>query len=190
MYTSLLIHFLGLTAAVIQMIRGILALSGSLLIVSSAGEPLPPSDTSSEGAVEVQLCFCNNLALLVVEYKIRVLSQTQQQILAQVFAKLVYLKEAVFYTYNPRSGKFYTRGQVGFDRRNKSPQGRPVSERAAFQQMMTVVTRVMLNLLLEGYYDYLGVTLAEFQLPTSVVPISSSSNCNFYKYLHSLQKSY
>ncbi len=59
------------------MIKGILTLFGSL-VFNSAEEILPPSDsTSSEGVVEVQLRLHNRIALLVVEYKLRVLPQSQ-----------------------------------------------------------------------------------------------------------------
>ncbi len=45
--------------------------------------------TLSEGVVEVQLRLHNRIALLVVEYKLRILPQSQQQTLAQLFAKLL-----------------------------------------------------------------------------------------------------
>lgn len=71
------------------MIRGILTLFGSL-ISNSAEEILPPSDTTpSEGVVEVQLRLYNGMTLLIIEYKLRVLPQSQQQTLAQLFAKLL-----------------------------------------------------------------------------------------------------
>ncbi|PBK99240.1 hypothetical protein ARMGADRAFT_495376 [Armillaria gallica] len=172
------------------MIRGILTLFGSL-ISNSAEEILPPSDsTSSEGVVEVQLRLYNGMTLLIIEYKLRVLPQSRQQTLAQLFAKLLSvaalnkrlgyysnvhgvvtdLKETVFYTYNPRSGKFSMRGLVHIGGCNRCPRGQPVSERVAFQQMMALVTRFMLNLLLEGYSDYMEEALAKCQLPASVVP--------------------
>ena len=71
------------------MIRGILTLFGCL-ISSSAEEIIPPSgSTPSERVIEVQLRLYNGMALLVVEYKLRASPQSQQQALAQLFARLV-----------------------------------------------------------------------------------------------------
>ncbi|KAK0457682.1 uncharacterized protein EV420DRAFT_473370 [Desarmillaria tabescens] len=172
------------------MIRGILALFGSL-ILSSAERIVPPRDTSSGGTIEVPLRLYNGLTLLVVEYEFRVLPQNRKQILAHLLAKLVAaaalnrqqgytfnvhgmvtdLKETIWYTYNPRSGKFHVRGHVEIGGCNKTPEGLPVRESVAFMQKMALVTRFTLALLLEGYHDYLEETLAKYQLPPSVISL-------------------
>ncbi|KAK0238714.1 hypothetical protein EDD85DRAFT_518282 [Armillaria nabsnona] len=63
------------------------------------------------------------------------------------------------------------RGLVHIGGCNRCPRGQPLSEgKVAFQQMMALVTRFMLNLLLEGYSDYMEEALTKCQLPASVVP--------------------
>ncbi|PBL03633.1 hypothetical protein ARMGADRAFT_1004358 [Armillaria gallica] len=170
-------------------IRQILALFGSI-IFDSAEEILPPSDASSGGAVEVQLRLYNGVVLLLVEFKLKVLPAAQQQVLAQFMAELLSvgvlnrrqgysfkvhgvvtdLKETCLYTYNPQDGNFSLRGQVHSAACRRSPEGDIVSEKVAFQQMMALVTRFILSLVLEGFYDCMVETLANCQIPLSVQP--------------------
>ncbi|KAK0193772.1 hypothetical protein F5146DRAFT_1134568 [Armillaria mellea] len=152
-------------------IRQILALFGSI-IFNFAEEILPPSDASSGGAVELKVLPAAQqqvLALLMAELLSVGVLNRRQGYSFKVHGVVTDLKEICLYTYNPQDGKFSLQGQVHSAACRRSPEGDIVSEKVGLQQMMALVTRFILSLVLEGFYDCMEETLANSAIHTYIL---------------------